>query len=85
MTAAQRQLLERIHGLSIELRIEDGRLKYRAPRGAMTPELKNALAELRDELLYEYGERAGIMEFDGGMPRPEAEARAAAILRGGRA
>ncbi len=35
----------------IVLRIEGGRLKYRAPRGAMTPEMRRAIHEHRDELV----------------------------------
>lgn len=41
-------------------------------REAVTP----LLAELRERkaaILEDYTERAGIMEFDGGFPRPEAE------------
>lgn len=39
---------------------------------------RETLADLED-LKYEYEERAGIMEFDGGMPREEAETEAAMI------
>jgi hypothetical protein len=38
--------------------------------------IADLIARLDPDLRYEYQERAGIMEFDGGLPRDEAEARA---------
>lgn len=80
MNHAQRTLLERLHKAGILLRIDGNDLAYRAPRGALTPELRAALVEWKSDLLYEYHERAGILEYDAHLPRAEAEARAANIL-----
>lgn len=38
---------------------------------------------LPEEWLEAYIERAGIIEFDGGLPRPEAERRAEVLVREG--
>jgi hypothetical protein len=60
---------------------DDGdRLRYRAPPGALTPELRTALAEWKPDLLCEYHERAGILQYDAHLPREEAEVRAADML-----
>ena len=80
MNHAQRALLERLHRAGIQLRIERDGLAYRAPRGALTPELRAALVEWKPDLLYEYHERAAILEYDGRLPRAEAEAHAAELL-----
>lgn len=80
MNHAQRTLLERLHKAGIRLRIDSDGLTYRAPHGAMTPELRAALIEWKPDLLYEYHERAGILEYDACLPRAEAEARTANIM-----
>jgi hypothetical protein len=85
MNHAQRDLLQRLHAAGVILTVQGDRLRYRCPTGALTPELRAALAEWKPDLLYEYHERAGILRFDGGLPRDEAEARAANILKGGTA
>jgi hypothetical protein len=46
----------------------------------MTPELLAALAEVKPDLLYEYHERAGILEYDARLTREEAESRAATMF-----
>ena len=64
----------------LALRAEDGRLHWRAD----APPAPDLLARLRQhkadllELLTEVDERAGILEFDGGVPREQAEARGVA-------
>ena len=52
-------------------------LKVRAPC-PLPPGLAADLRAIRGDLLAVYGERASIREFDGDMPRAEAEAAAAA-------
>ncbi len=51
-------------------------LLIRAPR-PLPPDLAADLRAVRGDLLDVYNERAGIREFDGDMPRAEAEAAAA--------
>lgn len=85
MNHRQRDLLQRLHNAGVELKVDGDRLRYRCPAGALTPELRAALEELKPELFYEYHERAGILEYDARLPRDEAEARAANILKGGTA
>jgi len=82
MTHRDRELLHKLHDAGVILTVEGDRLKYRAPTGALTLELRTALAELKPTVVYEYNERAGIMEYDAHLPRTEAEARAERILQG---
>lgn len=54
---------------------EDGRLAYEAPHGVMTAERIACLRNHREELLPlvgKMGERAAVMEVDGGLTREEA-------------
>jgi hypothetical protein len=44
-------LLEEARRRGVELRLEGGRLRYRAPAGALTAELREALRAHREELL----------------------------------
>jgi hypothetical protein len=80
MTHEQRNLIQRLHDAGVTLKVEGNRLRYRAPAGALTPELRAALADWKPDLLHEYHERAGILEYDARMPREEAERRAADSL-----
>jgi hypothetical protein len=80
----RRALLQRLHDARVTLRIERDRLRYCCPAGAMTPTLRAALAEWKSDLLYEYHERAGILQYDARLPRAEAEARAASQVIEGR-
>ena len=73
-----RELLEKIHNAGIILRVDGDYLRYCAPAGTMTPELRAALTEIKPDLIFEYHERAGIFEYDANMPRTEAEHQAAA-------
>ena len=77
MTNRDRQLLRRAHDAGVVLSVDGDRVKYRAPMSAMTEDLRNALRELKPTLVYEYHERAGILEYHANMPRFEAEAKAA--------
>lgn len=83
MNRSERETLQSLHDAGVVLTVDGDRLRYRAPAGALTSELRAALAELKTELVYEYHERAGILEYDANLPRSEAEARAADILKGG--
>jgi hypothetical protein len=76
----RRELLQRLHDARVTLRIEGDRLRYRCPAGAMTPTLRADLAAWKPDLVYEYHERAGILEYDARLPRDEAEARAADMI-----
>ncbi len=79
MIRVKRALLQRLHNAGVTLTIEGARLRYRCPTGAMTPELRANLAAWKPDLIYEYHERAGILEYDAHLPRAEAE-KGAAIL-----
>lgn len=83
MNHHQRNLLQRLHNAGIKLKIEGERLTYTGPKGALTPELRAALIEWKPDLVYEYNERCGILEYDARLPREKAEARAAKMLEGG--
>jgi len=80
MNHKQRNLIQRIHDAGINLKIDGDHLTYRGPKGALTPELRAALAEWKPDLLYEYHERAGILQYDANMPRAEAEAKAGDLI-----
>ena len=77
------ELLQSCAAAGVTLRIEDNALRYRAPKGALTPELRAALEDWKPDLVYEYNERAGILEYDARLPRDEAEARAADMVLAG--
>ena len=80
MTHRERDILQAAHDAGVTLTVDGDRLRYRAPAGAITPDLRADLQELKPSLLYEYHERAGILEYDARLPRAEAEARAAAMV-----
>ncbi len=82
MTKRDRELLEQLHNAGVILTVAGHRLKYKAPAGAVTPELRAAMIELKPDLVYEYHERAGILEYDARLPKEKAEARAANVLKG---
>ncbi|MEI6970362.1 MAG: hypothetical protein WCL44_02495 [bacterium] len=85
MTKQDRELLETLHNAGVTLTVDGDRLKYKAPAGAVTPELRAAMIELKPDLVCEYHERAGILTYDARMPKDKAEARAANLLKGGTA
>ncbi len=80
MNHAQRELLQRLHDAGVVLAFTGDTIRYRCPRGAMTPRLLQGLQDAKEDLLHEYHERAGILEYDGGLPRSEAEYRALKML-----
>ena len=83
MIDRDRLLLERARAAGVSFTVEGDKLKYRAPAGAMSPDLRAILKELKASLVFEYHERAAIHEYHGGLPRTEAEARAAASVLAG--
>jgi len=83
MTHRQREILQAAHDAGVVLNVEGDRLLYRAPPGALTPELRADLAALKPDLVCEYHERAGILEYDANMPREVAERRAAGMVLAG--
>ena len=60
MTHRERDILQAAHDAGVTLTVDGDRLRYRAPAGAMTPELRADLHELKPTVLEEYHERAGI-------------------------
>jgi hypothetical protein len=73
VTHRERELLQRLHNAGVILTVDGDRLRYRAPAGALTPDLRAALAEMKPDLVHEYHERAGILEYDARLSREEAE------------
>ena len=68
----------RAHGIHLYVEQSTGRMRYRAPAGALTPLLRDQIASVAGA----YEERAAIREFDGGMDRATADRLAAADLLG---
>ena len=80
MTHRDREILQAAHDAGVVLNVEGDRLLYRAPPVALTPEQSAALIALKLDLVCEYDERAGILEYDANMPREVAERRAADLV-----
>ena len=76
MTHRERELLQRLHDAGVVLKINGCRLLYQAPAGSITPELLSAMNELKPDLVREYHERAGILEYDARLSRNGNEGRA---------
>lgn len=70
----------RTAGVELFLDADTVRLKYRGPRAAFTPFLRATLSEYMPEIVFLFNDRAAIMEYDGGLPRAEADAQAAKVL-----
>lgn len=68
--------------------LDGGAVRIRAPRGSLPAALVEAAREAKPELVAlltedaraDFEERAAIMEFDGGMNRPAAEAAARRMM-----
>lgn len=77
MTHKYQYLLWRLHEAGISLSVKDDRLVCDGKKGALTPELKNALGEAKDDLLRAFHKRADFLKQDIGMPADESDAWAA--------
>jgi len=70
-------LLQQLAALGVVLTpYPDGTLRYKAPKGTMTPELLDEIHQQRTELhalVEEWGERVAIAEYCGSLSRNEAE------------
>jgi hypothetical protein len=70
------ELLITLRDTGVQLTPNVATLRVVAPQRALTPALRAALREHKVELLdvmEEWSERAAIMEYCGGLSRPEAE------------
>jgi len=69
-------LLQQLHESGVLLTpYPDGTLRYKAPKGALTPALVDAMRQHKAALhawVEEWSERAAIMEYCGGLVREEA-------------
>lgn len=78
-------LLSTLHQAGMVLTLDAGTLHYKAPKGVMTPALQQQLTQHKAallDLLEAFEERAALAEYDGGVPRAEAERLAWVCLRG---
>ena len=73
-------LLQQLHALGVVLTSSpDGTLRYRAPKGVLTPALLDVMRQHKPELhalVEEWSERAAIAEYGGGLTREAAERQA---------
>ena len=80
-----RKLIDDFADIGIKLTAENGQVVFEGPREMLTPERIEELRRHKAELLAAlaapdsdaFEERAGILEFDAGLPRQEAETLAA--------
>jgi TubC N-terminal docking domain len=81
-------LLQQLRDLGMVLTPDpDGTIRYKAPKGVLTPVLREALSEHKaalHALVEAFEERAVIMEYDGRIPRDEAERLAWACIQSAR-
>jgi len=73
-------LFHTLHACGVRLTpYPDGMLRYKAPKGTLTPALLDALREHKEALLDMaewYEERAGLLEYGTGQARAEVEREA---------
>ena len=78
-------LLAQLRQAGVVLRCAPGVLRYKAPKGVMTPALLLQLTRHKDallDLLEAFEERAAIAEYCGGLSREDAERWAWACVLG---
>ena len=76
MTHRERDLLQRLYDAGVRLTVLDGdRLRYTAPAGALTPELRAAMEELKPALIFAYHDGETLWA-DARLPRDEAARKA---------
>ncbi|WP_439608604.1 amino acid adenylation domain-containing protein [Hydrogenophaga sp.] len=63
------ELIKRLHGLDIHLKLDGDRLGVNAPKGAVTPELREELGRRKDEVKA-YLKEQGATTSDGALQRP---------------
>ena len=77
-------LLQQLHALGVVLTPSpDGTLRYKAPKGVLTPALLDAMRQHKDELhglVEAFEERAAIAQYCSGLLCAEAEALAWACI-----
>jgi acetylornithine/succinyldiaminopimelate/putrescine aminotransferase/predicted amino acid dehydrogenase len=74
------ELLTNLRSLGIELRAEDGQLRYSAPRGTLTPELRSQLIEHKPELLAVlHSDRPAALAIEAGLRSASRTRRAAPL------
>jgi hypothetical protein len=70
-------LFHKLHAWSVKLTpYPDGTLRYKAPKGTITPALLAAMREHKAalfDLVEAFEERAAILEYDAGLAREDAE------------
>jgi hypothetical protein len=69
-------LLSTLHTTGVVLTLDASTLRYKAPKGVLTPALRDALRQHKTELydlMEEWSERAAIAEYGGGLAREDAE------------
>jgi hypothetical protein len=70
-------LFHRLHACGVTLTpYPDGTLRYKAPKGILTPALLEAIRQHKQALhalVESWGERAAIAEYCGGLSRADAE------------
>ena len=71
-------VLVRCAMVGVKLTLSADGIRYRAPVGVLTPDLRAALTAIRNDLLDQFNERAAIREFSGNMDGAVAERLATA-------
>ena len=70
-------LFQHLHAAGVVLKpYPDGTLRYKAPKGTMTPALRDGMRQHKAALhavVEAFEERAAIAEYGGGLTRAEAE------------
>ena len=78
-------LLQQLYDTGVVLTpYPDGTLRYKAPKGTLTPALLEGMRQHKDELhsvVEAFEERAALLEYDGRLPRDEAERLAWACIQ----
>ncbi len=80
MNNRERNILEQLHDAGVELVVKGDQVVYSCLKGKLTPGLRAAIKEIKPSLIFEYNERAGILEYDANMPREQAEREAVMMI-----
>ncbi len=71
------ELIEELRARNVELVLESGQLRYRAPKGALSPELRRALEERRSEIVARLEQRR---DEPAPAAAPSTDGRAIAVI-----